>query len=161
MAACTARPSSKAWPIGIAATSACPPFQCEVWGPYVFVNMDPAAPPLAAVMGEIPREVAAIGCPIGALKHAARRDYTIECNWKVYVDNYLEGYHLPAAHPSLFRELDYARYRVDTFRYYSSQIAPIRAAAGAERPPLRLRRRCPQRALLLDLSQLHAQRLPR
>ena len=34
---------------------------------------------------------------------------------------------LPAAHPSLFRELDYAQYRVDTFRYYSSQIAPIRA----------------------------------
>ena len=109
-----------------------PPFQAQIWGPYVFVNMDPAAPPLAAVMGAIPREVAAIGCPIDTLKHAARRDYIIECNWKVYVDNYLEGYHLPAAHPSLFRELDYAQYRVDTFRYYSSQIAPIRAAAGSE-----------------------------
>ena len=58
----------------------------------------------------------------------------IECNWKVYVDNYLEGYHLPAAHPSLFRELDYAQYRVDTFRHYSSQIAPIRARdTGAPR----------------------------
>ncbi|MBV8570250.1 MAG: hypothetical protein JO319_06540, partial [Acidobacteriaceae bacterium] len=32
----------------------------------------------------------------------------------------------PAAHPSLFRELDYNAYRVDTFRYYSSQYAPIR-----------------------------------
>ena len=109
-----------------------PEFRAEVWGPYVFVNMDPAAPPLAEVMGAIPREVADLGCPVDHLRHAYRRDYVIECNWKVYVDNYLEGYHLPAAHPSLFRELDYAQYRVETFRYYSSQIAPIRAAAGGE-----------------------------
>jgi choline monooxygenase len=92
----------------------------------VFVCQDPAAPSLAEVLGAIPGEVAKIGCPVDQLRFAYRRDYTIECNWKVYVDNYLEGYHLPAAHPSLFRELDYAQYRVDTFRYYSSQIAPIR-----------------------------------
>jgi choline monooxygenase len=109
-----------------------PEFRAERWGPYIFVNMDAGAPPLAEVMGAIPREVAAIGCPIDRLRHAYRRDYVIECNWKVYVDNYLEGYHLPAAHPSLFRELDYAQYRVETFAHYSSQIAPIRAAGGAE-----------------------------
>jgi choline monooxygenase len=109
-----------------------PEFRAEIWGPYVFVCQDPAAPPLADVMGAIPAEIAKIGCPIDRLHFAYRRDYTIECNWKVYVDNYLEGYHLPAAHPSLFRELDYAQYRVDTFRYYSSQIAPIRARDGAQ-----------------------------
>jgi choline monooxygenase len=104
-----------------------PEFRAEVWGPYVFVCQDAAAPSLAEVMGAIPKEVARIGCPIDRLKFAYRRDYTIECNWKVYIDNYLEGYHLPAAHPSLFRELDYSQYRVETFRHYSSQIAPIRA----------------------------------
>jgi choline monooxygenase len=109
-----------------------PPFRAERWGPYVWVNLDAAAPPLAEVMGAIPQEVAEIGCPIDDLRLACRRDYTIECNWKVYVDNYLEGYHLPAAHPSLFRELDYAQYRVETFPHYSSQIAPIRAAGGGE-----------------------------
>jgi choline monooxygenase len=45
----------------------------------------------------------------------------------VYVDNYLEGYHIPIAHPGLMREIDYAQYRTDTFRYYSQQFAPIRA----------------------------------
>ena len=74
----------------------------------------PQAPPLAEVMGEIPAEIAEIGCPIERLRYSCRRDYVIECNWKVYIDNYLEGYHLPAAHPSLFRELDYAQYRVET-----------------------------------------------
>jgi choline monooxygenase len=51
----------------------------------------------------------------------------INCNWKVYVDNYLEGYHIPIAHPGLMREIDYAQYRTDTYRYYSQQFAPIRA----------------------------------
>jgi choline monooxygenase len=55
-----------------------------------------------------------------------RRDYTVNCNWKVYIDNYLEGYHIPVVHPGLFREIDYEQYRVDTFRYYSSSFAPIR-----------------------------------
>jgi len=45
----------------------------------------------------------------------------------VYVDNYREGYHIPIAHPGLMREIDYAQYRTDTFRYCSQQFAPIRA----------------------------------
>ncbi len=45
----------------------------------------------------------------------------------MYVDNYLEGYHIPIAHPGLMREIDYAQYRTETFRYYSQQFAPIRA----------------------------------
>ena len=105
-----------------------PRVSVEVWGPFVFVNFDGQAPPLSEVMGNIPRDVAELGCPIGQLHFSYRRDYVIHCNWKVYIDNYLEGYHLPAAHPSLFRELDYNQYRVDTFRYYSSQYAPIRKA---------------------------------
>lgn len=103
-----------------------PEMRVEEWGPFVFVNVDSQAPPLSEVMGDIPEQVAGIGCPITQLHLSHRKDYLIHCNWKVYIDNYLEGYHLPAAHPSLFRELDYSAYRVDTFRYYSSQYAPIR-----------------------------------
>ena len=107
-----------------------PEYRAEVWGPFVFVNVDGAAPPLAEVMGAIPGEIASLGCPLDQLEFSYRRDYLIHCNWKVYVDNYLEGYHLPAAHPGLFRELDYSQYRVDPFRWYSSQFAPLRAASG-------------------------------
>jgi len=110
-----------------------PQYKVELWGPFVFVNIDGAAPPLSEVMGKIPEETAALGCPIDQLRFSQRRDYLIDCNWKVYIDNYLEGYHLPTAHPGLFRELDYAEYRVDTFRWYSSQYAPIRAAKGDEK----------------------------
>ena len=107
-----------------------PQYRVATWGPFVFVNQDPDAPPLEEYWGNIARDTAEFGCPVDRMKLSARRDYVIQCNWKVYIDNYLEGYHLPAAHPGLFRELDYAQYRVDTFRYYSSQYAPIRLKQG-------------------------------
>ena len=108
------------------------PVRVECWGPFVFANLDASAPPLASVMGEIPREVAAAGYDVNRMRLVERRDYEIACNWKVYVDNYLEGYHLPIAHPGLFRELDYDAYRVETFRYYSKQHAPIRPLRPGE-----------------------------
>jgi choline monooxygenase len=114
-----------------------PQFQAETWGPFLFVNQDPHAAPLLEVFGAIPDEIARIGCPLNKLRFSARRDYIIQCNWKVYIDNYLEGYHLPAAHPSLCRELDYANYRVECFRYYSSQISPIRARESVAGGPRR------------------------
>ena len=109
-----------------------PQYRVQIWGPFVFVNVDGEAPPLEEVMGAIPQEVANIGCAIGDLQFAYRRDYVINCNWKVYVDNYLEGYHLPTAHPGLFRELDYSQYRVDPHRWYSSQYAPMRPPRDPE-----------------------------
>ena len=59
------------------------------------------------MMGAIPSEVASAGYDVANMRLVERRDFVIECNWKVYVDNYLEGYHLPIAHPQLFKELDY------------------------------------------------------
>jgi choline monooxygenase len=60
-----------------------------------------------------------------------RREYDVACNWKVYVDNYLEGYHIPIVHPELHRELDYEQYRTELARYWSRQHAPLRPLAGA------------------------------
>jgi choline monooxygenase len=102
------------------------PVRVERWGPFVFVNLDDHAPPLAEMLGSIPAEVAAAGFDISAMARVERRDYIVECNWKVYVDNYLEGYHIPIAHPALFREIDYDAYRIETQRYYSKQLAPVR-----------------------------------
>jgi choline monooxygenase len=60
------------------------------------------------------------------LRLRKRVDYEVACNWKAYVDNYLEGYHIPIVHPALFRELDYKAYRVETSRFSSRQHAPLR-----------------------------------
>ena len=104
-----------------------PRFRVEVWNELVFVNLDPAAAPLGDFLGDLvgrlaPRDYA-------GYRLAARKDWTLDCNWKVYVDNYLEGYHIPVVHPSLNREIDYARYRTETRGYYSIQHSPIKGSA--------------------------------
>jgi choline monooxygenase len=104
-----------------------PELRVAAFGPLVFVSLDRAVPPLDAVLGEIPAETAALG--LERLRFRRRHDYEVECNWKVYVENYLEGYHIPVVHPGLFREIDYGAYRVDTRRYHSRQHAPVRARA--------------------------------
>jgi len=110
------------------------PLPVDTWGPFVFASLDPAGPTLVELLGAIPAEVAAAGYDVKRMDLVERREYVIECNWKVYVDNYLEGYHIPIAHPALFRELDYDAYSVETFRYHSKQHAPVRELKPDEEP---------------------------
>ena len=102
------------------------PIRVERWGPFIFANLDRDAPSLAEVMGAIPDEVSRAGYDVDRMQLVERRDYVINCNWKVYVDNYLEGYHIPIVHPGLFRELDYPSYRTETRTNYSIQHAPLK-----------------------------------
>lgn len=101
-----------------------PAFRAEAWGPWIFVNLDPGAPSLAETLGEILPETAA--WPLDRLKPIHALDYDLACDWKVYVDNYLEGYHIPVAHPELFRQIDYGAYRVETRARHSRQHAPVK-----------------------------------
>jgi choline monooxygenase len=101
-----------------------PKFRLEIWHELLFVNLDPAAPPLSAFFGNIESRMGQ--SDLSRFRPAARKVWEIHCNWKVYVDNYLEGYHIPIVHPGLFRELDYANYRTETQRYHSEQHSPVK-----------------------------------
>jgi choline monooxygenase len=110
-------------------TQRLPQFGVETWGALVFVNLDPDAAPLAATLADIPARLGR-DRDLATMRPAARKEWLVECNWKTYVDNYLEGYHIPIVHPALNRELDYARYRTETQRLYSIQHAPPRPATA-------------------------------
>jgi phenylpropionate dioxygenase-like ring-hydroxylating dioxygenase large terminal subunit len=105
-----------------------PGFNAETWGALVFVNLDPESAPLGDTLEDLPSLMS--HGDLSAMTFAARKDWYVDCNWKVYVDNYLEGYHIPIVHPSLNREIDYARYRTETRRYYSIQHSPIKESAS-------------------------------
>lgn len=106
-----------------------PQFRVETWGALVFVNLDGACAPLSATLEDLPALLSQRD--LSKMQLAARKEWFVECNWKTYVDNYLEGYHIPIVHPSLNRELDYARYRTETKSYYSIQHAPIKRSTAA------------------------------
>ena len=100
------------------------PVRTEHWSGLIFVNLDPEAQPLRALLGQLPEQAAAF--EFEKMRLHERRVYQMECNWKTYIDNYLEGYHLPSVHPSLNRELDYTSYITHLFPSYSLQSSPIR-----------------------------------
>ncbi len=58
-----------------------------------------------------------------------RRYYTFECNWKVFVDNYLDGgYHIPYLHKGLDSVLDYSQYTIETGDRFCLQSSPVVSA---------------------------------
>jgi choline monooxygenase len=96
--------------------------RAEVWGPWVFVNADPDARPLSEQLGELTARLDRGGWD--KLHFVDRRTWTLACNWKVYVDNYLDGgYHIPHMHPSLDAQLDMSSYRTDVFERFSIQTS--------------------------------------
>ena len=107
-------------------TCALPQYALGEWNGLLFVNLDPAAEPLAEFLGELSADMPP--GEYGGFRLLRRKRWELACDWKVYVDNYLEGYHIPIVHPGLFRELDYANYRTETKRSHSIQIAPTRNA---------------------------------
>jgi choline monooxygenase len=55
-----------------------------------------------------------------------RRCYTLSCNWKVFVDNYLDGgYHVPHLHKGLDSVLDYSNYTIENGEHFCLQSSPI------------------------------------
>lgn len=97
-----------------------------VWQGLVFVALDPDVPPLDTVYAGITERIAPV--EPGGMRFHRRTRYDIACNWKVYVDNFLEGYHLPHVHPGLSKVLDYRAYDTELFDWYSLQHSPIRNA---------------------------------
>ena len=59
-----------------------------------------------------------------------RVSYEVECNWKVYIDNYLEGYHVPHIHPTLNKLLDYRSYVTEARHWHSLQYSPMENAGN-------------------------------
>lgn len=111
------------------------PVNIEEWFNFVFVNFDPDAAPLQGSVGDLGAQVQKF--PFAGMKLFERRTYEMKCNWKTYVDNYLEGYHLPSVHPALNRELDYNAYVVEPYARYVRQFSPIRGAQPGDAAPRR------------------------
>jgi choline monooxygenase len=101
-----------------------PPLRVHEWQGLVFVALDPEVPAFEEVYGGIAERIAPID--LAAMRYLRRENYDIDCNWKVYVDNFLEGYHLPHVHPGLSRVLDYRAYDTELFAWHSLQSSPLR-----------------------------------
>ncbi len=90
------------------------------FGPLVFIHLGENPPPLMDQFAELAPRLAASGTE--ALRFVARRSYDLHCNWKVYVDNYLDGgYHVSVLHKALAGQLDLDTYVTELFERVSIQ----------------------------------------
>ena len=100
---------------------------------FLFASLHPAVPfdewsaPARALLD-------AVGAARWAPDPAARRDYEVAANWMLYVDNYLEGFHIPFVHPALARALDVSAYETRLLPFGTLQVG----VEGGDGPTLAL-----------------------
>jgi choline monooxygenase len=100
------------------------PARVETLCGLVFVNLDIHARPLAEQVAGLPERLERYG--IERLEASGDWRGTQPANWKIVIDNYNEGYHVPIAHPGLMRLLDYKRYDVEVHDGWVWFEAPLR-----------------------------------
>ena len=110
------------------------PVETAVWEKWVFVRVgaDGAQQPsLNDFLGEdLIGQI--LPLKLGNLHWMERRHYAFDCNWKVFVDNYLDGgYHVPHLHKGLDSVLDYSKYMIENGEHYCLQWSPL-ISEGAE-----------------------------
>jgi len=103
------------------------PAKADTWGPFLFVNPDPDAPPLAEYLGDLP-SILARDIDLDGIVFHSRVEFGASANWKVVVENFLECYHCPTAHPSFSDAVDVHpdRYRLEPHETFSSQFCEAR-----------------------------------
>jgi choline monooxygenase len=96
----------------------------DEWAGLVFVNLaveGEALRPSLAGFADVAEEF-----ELGDFSFTEEVVHRVDCNWKTYAENYLEGYHIPLVHPELNREIDAKRYRVDVDDRWVLHSAPTR-----------------------------------
>ncbi|MGB6669739.1 MAG: aromatic ring-hydroxylating dioxygenase subunit alpha [Candidatus Acidiferrum sp.] len=108
------------------------PVRVDTWENFVFINLDGRAAPLLEFLGVVPELVAPLDLS-KKLRFFDRRVYTLHCNWKVYVDNYLDGgYHVPHAHKGLSSVIEYTKYTIENFARACLQSSPLSSDSSSE-----------------------------
>lgn len=109
------------------------PLNCEGWEKWVFVRIERDAQPLADFLGsDLKSSIQELG--LQNLHWTERRHYSLECNWKVFVDNYLDGgYHVPHVHSGLDSVLNYSEYTIQNGSHFVLQSSPIVSSSGRKR----------------------------
>jgi choline monooxygenase len=106
------------------------PVQLAEWQGWVFVKLDRGGPSLKEFLGaSLVEHLEPLN--LERLNWFQRRSYFLNSNWKVFVDNYLDGgYHVPQIHSGLASVLDYSQYTIETGERYCLQSSPLASEKG-------------------------------
>ncbi|GHH99333.1 aromatic ring-hydroxylating oxygenase subunit alpha [Neobacillus kokaensis] len=98
--------------------------QLEIVQSFVFVNLDPEAPPIAIQYPDLFQHVEKYD--LSKLKRIRVKETICQSNWKIGIDNYLECDHCSIVHKTLVSKLDMKQYDMTMHDYYSYQGTPLK-----------------------------------
>jgi choline monooxygenase len=101
------------------------PVPLEEWEGLLFVALEQPVVSLEELFSGVRERIRSVD--LSSLQFHSREIYEINCNWKAYIDNYLEGYHVPIVHPELMKLYNFNQYKTDTYEWYSLQHSPLSA----------------------------------
>ena len=106
------------------------PVETAMWEKWVFVKLETGEPSFEEFLSdELIQRIRPL--QLRNLHWFERRRYTLECNWKVFVDNYLDGgYHVPHLHKALNSVLDYNEYTIENGARFCLQSSTVASDEG-------------------------------
>jgi choline monooxygenase len=105
------------------------PLDVDVWESFVFVRVVRGGPTLREFLASIVERAAPL--ELASMKFVERHEWELRCNWKVFVDNYLDGgYHVPHLHRGLATVLDHSGYTIENGEHHCLQWSPMKAGAS-------------------------------
>jgi len=99
------------------------PAAMEIWQGLIFISVAEQPRDFSSVLAGVKERISPID--LSKFRYHQTTEYIIQCNWKLYADNYLEGYHIPIVHPELAKMLDYRNYVTEAEEFYSLQYSPF------------------------------------
>ncbi|MBL8067573.1 MAG: aromatic ring-hydroxylating dioxygenase subunit alpha [Armatimonadetes bacterium] len=92
------------------------------WRQFYFANLEPAGYGLDEMLAEMEERIGWLPVEHFTFDPDGKRDFLVNGNWALYVDNYLEGFHIPYIHAALNSTLDYGAYRTELLRHGNLQV---------------------------------------
>lgn len=102
----------------------------EHFGKFVFASLEPDIA-FNDLMADMIRRLNWLPLDQFIFDASYARDYYVHANWALYIENYLEGLHLPYVHPGLSAYVDIKTYRTELHRFGNLQIGPAKDVAEA------------------------------
>ena len=107
------------------------PIQVSQWGPFMALHFGSAAASLETQLAPLLETFATH--PFDKMQFVRRVEYRVDCNWKVFIDNYLDGgYHVTQVHPGLTNQLEMSSYRTTLGDRWSLQSCPTAASPASD-----------------------------
>jgi choline monooxygenase len=104
------------------------------WARFLFASLDPLVP-IEEFLGPMRQRIGWLPIDQFQPDRSRGREYVVRANWALYVDNYLEGFHIPYIHASLNEQLNYAGYQTELLPWGVLQVGTAdKGADGFELP---------------------------